>query len=350
MPQQSPSRKGRPPVVIDGQTVPERLVDAALRLFAERGFEGTSVQDIVEAAHVTKGAMYHYFGAKEDLLVEIYGRVFRVQFDRLGAIAGRDDTVEQRVFDAAVDVVESSLVNLESTTIFFREMHRLPPVQEREVRTERRRYHELFRGLILEGQHSGAFRDNVIADLVVDYFFGAVHHLPMWWHADGTLGPTDVGRTFAGLLIGGLQPAVPLTSTTGDDPWPPPRALPDPAPTAAGPAETSVETDSVTRLASGTGNEDDTLEQLGEQWALAMQHTQEALTAAHRHLGAAWGFPISPSGMPVLPLGGAAPSGQATSQAAQRAAVEATYDLYQRVLSAQRELALHLVALSGPPT
>jgi AcrR family transcriptional regulator len=48
--------------------VQERLIAASLRLFAAQGVEGTSVQEIVAAAGVTKGAMYHYFASKDDLL------------------------------------------------------------------------------------------------------------------------------------------------------------------------------------------------------------------------------------------------------------------------------------------
>ena len=47
--------------------VKERLLNVATRLFARHGFESTSVQDIVDAAGVTKGAMYHYYGSKDDL-------------------------------------------------------------------------------------------------------------------------------------------------------------------------------------------------------------------------------------------------------------------------------------------
>ncbi|HWM40698.1 MAG TPA: helix-turn-helix domain-containing protein, partial [Streptomyces sp.] len=52
--------------------VPQRLMAAATRLFSEQGYDRTSVQEIVEAAGVTKGALYHYFGSKDDLLHEIY--------------------------------------------------------------------------------------------------------------------------------------------------------------------------------------------------------------------------------------------------------------------------------------
>ena len=200
-------RVGRPPTTVNGRTLPERMVEVALRLFAEKGFEGTSVQDVVGAAGVTKGAMYHYFGSKDDLLAEIYNRVLRLQMERLTSFVEQDGPVAQRVFDAAADVVVTTIEHLDSTTVFFRSLHQLSAEQAREVRRERRRYHDLFRAMILEGQQSGVFRDDIQADLVVDYFFGSVHHLPMWWKAEGRPGAAEVGEAFATLLLDGLKPA-----------------------------------------------------------------------------------------------------------------------------------------------
>lgn len=72
--------------------------------------------------------------------------------------------------------VATTIENLESTTIFFRPLHQLSEEkQKEEVRRERRRYHETFRSMIVEGQQGRAFRDDVTADLAVDYFFGSVH-------------------------------------------------------------------------------------------------------------------------------------------------------------------------------
>lgn len=198
-------RVGRPPATVDGLTVPERLVEVALRLFAEKGFESTSVQDVVSAAGVTKGAMYHYFGSKDDLLAEIYARVLRLQMERLTSFVERDDPVADRVFAAAADVVVTTIEHLDSMTVFFRSLHQLSRAQAEEVRRERRRYHDTFRGMVLEGQQAGLFRDDVEADLVVDYFFGSVHHLPMWWKPDGRPSAEHVGQTFATLLLDGLR-------------------------------------------------------------------------------------------------------------------------------------------------
>ena len=197
-----PTTNGRAP----SGSVPERLLSAATRLFAEQGFEGTSVQQVVAAAGVTKGAMYHYFGSKDDLLYEVYARVLRMQTDHLMEISAKDVPVEERVHTAAADVIVTTVANLDDSTIFFRSMHQLAPEKQRSVRAERRKYHELFRSMIEEGQREGVFRQDVPADLVVDYYFGSVHHMSTWYRHDGPLTGRDVGHHFADLLMAGLRP------------------------------------------------------------------------------------------------------------------------------------------------
>jgi AcrR family transcriptional regulator len=189
-----------------GATVPQRLLAAATRLFAEQGFDRTSVQEIVEAAGVTKGALYHYFGSKDDLLHEIYARLLRLQQERLDDFADRDAPVEQRLREAAVDVVVTSLANRDDAKIFFRSMHMLSAEKQKEVRADRRRYHERFRALIEEGQRTGVFSDATPADLVVDYHFGSVHHLSSWYRDNGPLTAGQVADHMGDLLMRALRP------------------------------------------------------------------------------------------------------------------------------------------------
>ena len=186
--------------------VPERLMAAATRLFADHGYDRTSVQDIVEAAGVTKGALYHYFGSKDDLLHEIYARLLRLQQERLDSFADAEGPIEERLRQAAADVVVTTIDNLDDAMIFFRSMHQLSPGKQKQVRAERRRYHERFRALVEEGQSEGVFTDGTPADLVVDYHFGSVHHLGSWYRPDGTLTPQQVADHLADLLLRSLRP------------------------------------------------------------------------------------------------------------------------------------------------
>ncbi|MFJ8231134.1 TetR/AcrR family transcriptional regulator [Streptomyces sp. NPDC094448] len=190
----------------DGARVPRKLLSAATRLFAEHGYDKTSVQEIVEAAGVTKGALYHYFGSKEDLLQEVYGRMLRLQQERLDAFARSDAPVDVRLRAAAADVVVTTIENLQDATIFFRSMHHLSPDKNKQVRAERRRYHERFRALVEEGQSNGVFSTATPADLVVDYHFGSVHHLSTWYRPDGPLTKEQVADHLADLLMRALRP------------------------------------------------------------------------------------------------------------------------------------------------
>jgi AcrR family transcriptional regulator len=199
----------------DERPLPERLLAVATRLFAENGYEGTSVQEIVEAAGVTKGAMYHYYAAKDDLLYAIYHRLLALQTERLRSFAAGPGTAEERLRAAAIDVIETSIAHLDELTVFFRSMHLLPGEKQKAVRGERRRYHECFRALVEEGQREGTFQAGVPADLAVNFFFGAVHQLSTWWHPEGPLDAGAVGEYYVGLFLDGLRAAAGPSRTTG---------------------------------------------------------------------------------------------------------------------------------------
>src|SRR5207302_6008468 len=57
----------------------DRILASAVALFAEQGFDATTVQQVVDRAEVTKGALYHYFDSKDDLLYELYHALIGVQ-------------------------------------------------------------------------------------------------------------------------------------------------------------------------------------------------------------------------------------------------------------------------------
>jgi AcrR family transcriptional regulator len=187
-------------------TVPERLISAATELFAAKGFDRVAVQEIVDRAGVTKGAMYHYFGSKDDLLHEIYGSVLRMQTERLEKIAAGDGDVVERLHAAASDVIVTSIGNFDQAKVYFRSADHLAEDKRLAMRSERRRYHERFRALVEEGQASGVFRTDVPADVTVHYYFGTVHHLATWYSPEGALSAKDVGRHYADLLVSSLRP------------------------------------------------------------------------------------------------------------------------------------------------
>lgn len=183
----------------------ERLVQAAVALFAEVGYAGASVQQIVERAQVSKGSLYHYFSSKDDVLYAIYEPLLKMQKERLEAIITLPLPIDAKLRRAAEDVIETSAEHIAELTVFFQSMHMLEEGRRTLVRRERRRYHEAFRSLVEAGQAEGVFRTSISADLAVHGFFGSVHHLYTWYKPDGSLESTEIAETLASLFLDGLR-------------------------------------------------------------------------------------------------------------------------------------------------
>lgn len=185
----------------------ERIIASAVELFAEQGFDATTVQQVVDRAQVTKGALYHYFDAKDDLLYEIYHALIGSQTAALERIAGAGLAPADTVRAILVDVVRTTVARLPEAKVFFREAHKLDAERNAAFRADRRRYHEGFRTVIENGQASGDFAAVVPPDTVVQIAMGVVNQLPVWYRADGAKTPDQLGDEIADFVLAALRPA-----------------------------------------------------------------------------------------------------------------------------------------------
>src|ERR1700712_1343363 len=120
--------------------IPEKIMRVSVELFAENGYAQTSVQQIVDAAGVTKGAMYHYFKSKDDLLFDIYDRILSLQREHLDEIVARGLSVEETMRLICEDVLVTSIERMNEGATFFRSQHMLSAKRQTEVKRRRREY------------------------------------------------------------------------------------------------------------------------------------------------------------------------------------------------------------------
>jgi len=200
-------------------SVQRRIVDAAVELFSRKGFDGTSVQEVVDAARVTKGAMYHYFRSKDDLLYEIYHELITEQLAALDRIRALGQPPPQALRAIIVDLVESTAARLPAAAVYAREGHKLAgePTAAQLVgsapgersgaalRAQRRRYHEGVRELVARGQRDGAFGTSASAETVTLVVFGIINQLPRWYRPDGPISPRRLADEIAGFVLAGLS-------------------------------------------------------------------------------------------------------------------------------------------------
>ncbi|ANZ43085.1 TetR family transcriptional regulator [Lentzea guizhouensis] len=186
-------------------TTEQKIIDAAVRLFASQGYDATSVQEIVAAAEVTKGALYHYFRSKDDLLFEIYRLLITAQSADMDRIIALGLPAAETVREILTSLVVSTAERVDETAVFVREMPRLGEERMTDFRAERRRYHETFLAVVEKGQASGEFSSTVPAETVVRIAFGVVNQLPMWYRPDGPKSPAVLAGEIADFVLAGLR-------------------------------------------------------------------------------------------------------------------------------------------------
>jgi AcrR family transcriptional regulator len=177
---------------------------AALRLFTEKGYHATSMQDIAAAVGLYKGSLYHYIGGKEELLACVFERGMGSLLDDVEAIAGDTSLAASRqlrlILRAHVTAVAD---NREALTVYLHEFRALAGETLDHVREQRERYRRLLESVVERGVRSGEFgtTDVAIATLGV---LGMCNWIVQWYRPGGRLGPRQIADHFAELLLRGL--------------------------------------------------------------------------------------------------------------------------------------------------
>src|SRR5579884_2438772 len=138
----------------------EELTRIAARLFAERGYQGTSLADLAEALGVQKPSLYHHIASKEDLLWEVAWEGAEAFHAALDAVPAERPATERirLALRAHLAVVAGQL---DVATVFVREWRYLGGERRDRFVAERRRYEERVRELFREGLERSELRTDL---------------------------------------------------------------------------------------------------------------------------------------------------------------------------------------------
>jgi AcrR family transcriptional regulator len=136
------------------------LTRQAARLFAEKGYHGTSIGEIAQALGVQKGSLYAHIDSKQDLLYETMAEGARAFHAGLDAIPDELRPVE-KIRLALRSHLRVVADQLDVATVFVQEWRYLEGDRRDEILSERRRYEERIRGLFREGRELGELRSDL---------------------------------------------------------------------------------------------------------------------------------------------------------------------------------------------
>jgi TetR/AcrR family fatty acid metabolism transcriptional regulator len=190
-----------------GQEEKRRLIlDAAVRVFARKGYHTCRVGDIAEEAGVAHGLLYHYFRSKEELLETIFRETWRELLDAVQSVEETDETARERLAGIAKILLRSWRRDPDLVRVLVREVTRSSHLQERIDEIE-----AAFAGLeriIARGQEEGEFRADLDPRMAAYVFYGALEEILTGWVLgqleDGDEQITRAEETVVGVICGGL--------------------------------------------------------------------------------------------------------------------------------------------------
>jgi TetR/AcrR family fatty acid metabolism transcriptional regulator len=192
----------------------ERILDAAVRVFARKGFYATRVSEVAKAAGVADGTIYLYFKSKDALLVSLFEhRVERLLSFLSNALPEAATASEKlkRIIELQLGLLEGERDLAEVVTVILRQSTKLMKEYAAPKFTA---YLDAIAGVIAEGQEAGELRRDISPHLAARAIFGALDGIAMTW----ALGKADRGGLvwasgqLAEIVLQGLEPRRPAAT------------------------------------------------------------------------------------------------------------------------------------------
>jgi AcrR family transcriptional regulator len=155
------------------------ILDAAVRVFARKGFHTCRVGDIAEEAGVSHGLLYHYFSSKDELLETVFRETWDEVLAAIAAVEKSGEPAREQLRQVAKILLRGWQNQPERTTVIMREIARTPELQR--LIADLTKPREAVERIIQRGQESGEFRRDVDARLASTVFYGGIDEILTGW-------------------------------------------------------------------------------------------------------------------------------------------------------------------------
>jgi TetR/AcrR family fatty acid metabolism transcriptional regulator len=191
------------------------ILDAAVRVFAEQGFNRCRVSDIADEAGVAYGLVYHYFRSKDEVLDTLFLERWNVMLDVIRDLDGQDLTAREKLYAIASFIVDSYRHDPDLMKVIIVEVTRAANSFGQTHIEKISEAYELIAGIVARAQADGSFKDTVTPRFAALAFYGAIEQVLSGWIFE-TLPRGDeeyeqAKRLVIETICGGLD-AVPATA------------------------------------------------------------------------------------------------------------------------------------------
>jgi len=188
--------------VIDSR---QEILRTAARLFQQRGYDATSMNDVAAALKLSKGGLYHHFQSKDEILFEIMNHAMEITQERVLAPVRSIADPEERLralIRLHMEVVLSPRDR--EITVMLHENHPLPPTLRKRINHRKKEYVHFVESLIAEVQNTRKSKSSVSPRAAAFALLGMINWIYQWYKPEGTLQAHNLIPQFTDLLLGGI--------------------------------------------------------------------------------------------------------------------------------------------------
>ncbi len=197
----------------------QRIIDAATRIFARKGFFPAKVSDIAREAGIADGTIYLYFENKDDILISLFEDQMKVVLENMiEKLSGETDPINKlhqfalthlSLIEENKDVAEIIQVELRQSSRFMKEYKNEQFSQ----------YLDLIADIIREGQRKGVFLPDIIPGIAKRAFFGALDEMSRFWVLSSRkeYDIRTAARQISDYFLRGISRSAPMSGAEADE-------------------------------------------------------------------------------------------------------------------------------------
>ena len=182
----------------------QEILRTAARLFQERGYDATSMNDVAAALKLSKGGLYHHFQSKDEILFHIMSHAMDITEERVINPVRRMDGAEERLRELIRLHIEVVLSEEDrEITVMLHENHPLPTSLRRKINARKKDYIHFVENLVADAQRQRSSSSGVAPRAAAFALVGMINWIYQWYKPEGSLTGTDIVRQYTDIFFRG---------------------------------------------------------------------------------------------------------------------------------------------------
>lgn len=181
-----------------------QILEAAVRIFAEKGYSGSSLQDVADAVGLLKGSLYHYISSKESLLYRILEEAHEQATSLMDGLDELQLPPDAHLQELVTRLTLFYLADTQRASVYFNEWRYLTGKERAKVLRQRRAFEDYVRQSVEHARAGGLTRADLDVKVATFYLLAAVNGVLTWYRPGGPLSAQSIATEVAELSCSGV--------------------------------------------------------------------------------------------------------------------------------------------------